>query len=600
MNNDDKNIGHFLTYELWQDALKLINVHVEGQESNKHFKTLSMIYYKKLGSTVQQLESFDYFSNYVKNNFFYGLEKEFAIYPYVMPKSGLGLRNYKFLTYPMRAIYYSVGLYALKLSDEFLNNFYRNKTNISSNYGGRIYFKNDRLVATKKNIYYASYYRKFRNEVRKEINADGDKRVILRIDIQNYYDEISIPILLDHFELHYKDSEKAKFKFDITTKEEIKFLFRFLANDRNGIPQSDNSLISSVIGNLYLIFGDLYIDDELRKDPEVLERYKIIRYVDDIYVSLKFKNNIDVDEQKEYIESIGARISDQLYYKLKLRLNPKTRFFWLDNSKQLDELKSSLKKVSTQYDPSIDDVDSETLEEKINNVFDELLKLKKSCIEPATFQHELAGEILKEVYDKRVTQLLDSTENKERIQKVFKDFDFNRVKDYPLQIIILILKNETVSDSFVAFLLNLKNITTKDVGLIIIYLCQINFEDDNVLKLLKQYTPMSKIISRITNPDISHYQSGYYSLNEKQIEKLVSMTEVIEQIRLRVFNEKIGYYSVALSHLLNELHGICYQIDNNINKSKDYDANKLVHFCKHRVFLIKYVLEFKIYLTEEM
>ena len=58
------------------------------------------------------------------------------------------------------------------------------------------------------------------------------------------------------------------------------------------------------------------------------------------------------------------------------------------------------------------------------------------------------------------------------------------------------------------------------------------------------------------------------------------MTEVIEQVRHRVFNERIGSYSVALNHLLNELHGICYQIDSNGNKSKDYDANQVVQFLQ--------------------
>jgi len=112
------------------------------------------------------------------------------------------------------------------------------------------------------------------------------------------------------------------------------------------------------------------------------------------------------------------------------------------------------------------------------------------------------------------------------------------------------------------------------------YLCQINFLDSDVLKLLERYTPMNKIIARITNPDLSYYQSGYYGLHDKQIEKLCSMNDVIEQIRHRVFNERIGSYSVALNHLLNELHGICYQIDSNGNKSKDYDANQVVQFLQ--------------------
>ncbi len=580
MSNGDKNIKYFLTFEIWQDALRLLNAHVKGQDSNKHFKTLSMIYYKKLGSSVKQLETTDFFENYVSNNLFYGLESEFAIYPYVVPKSGLGLRNYKFFTYPMRAVFDSIGLYFLKLSDEFLTNYYRKNLNIRSFYGGGIYFENDKLVITKNNIYFSSYYRNFRSEIRKEINLDGDKRVIIRIDIQNYYDEISIPILLEQFEQNYKDSEKARFNFDTTTKEQIEFFFRFLAGDRRGIPQSDNSIISSIIGYLYLVFGDLLIDGELRKDPGILERYKIIRYVDDIFVSLKFKDNIKNNEQKEYIELIGARISDLLFYKLGLRLNPKTRFFWLDNPKHLDELKASLKKVSPQYYSGVDEVDDESLENKINNIFDELRKLKKSSVEPETFGHELADEILKEVFDKRVAQMLEKAENKKRIRQVFKNFDFNRVKEYPLPMIILILKDKMVADTFREYLLNRKNIASKDVNLMLTYLCQIDFTDSDVLKSLKEHEPMSKIISKITISDLAHLQPGYYDLNNSQVQKLSSMTSVIEQIRYRVFNERIGSYSVALNHLLNELHGICYQIDGNGNKSRDYDANQVVQFLQ--------------------
>ena len=580
MNNENKNIGHFLTFNVWKEALKLINAHIKAQDSNKHFKSISMIYYKQLGNTLQQLESEAFFDKYVANNLFYGLQNEFAIYPYVIPKSGLGLRNLKFLTYPMRAIYDSIGLYMLKLSNEFLNNYFHNSPDIYSFYGGGIYFENDTLVVTKNNIYFSSYYRKFRNEIRKEINVSGDNRVVIRIDIQNYYDEISIPILLEHFEKYYKDSEKAKFNFDTTTKEQIEFFFRFLANDGFGIPQSDNSLISSVIGYLYLMFGDLYVDSELRKDLEVLERYKIIRYVDDIFILLKFKSDIGINEQKEYIETIGARISDLLYYKLRLKLNPKTRFFWLDDSNQLDDLKSTLKKVSPQYYSGNDDIDDENLENKIRNIFDELQKLKQSSIEPATFRHELADEILKEVFDKRVTQLLDSSENKKRIRQVFKDFDFNRVKEYPLPMIIIISKDKTVLDAFRKYLLNRKNITTKDVHLMLTYLCQIDFLDSDVLKFLERYEPMNKIIARIMKPDLSYSQPGYYGLHDKQIEKLLPTKEVIEQVRLRVFNERIGSYSVALNHLLNELHGICYQIDSNGKKNKDYDANQVVQFLQ--------------------
>lgn len=195
---------------------------------------------------------------------------------------------------------------------------------------------------------------------------------------------------------------------------------------------------------------------------------------------------------------------------------------------------------------------------------------------------ELADEILKEVFDKRVVQMLEKVENKKRIRQVFRNFDFNRVKEYPLPIIILILKDQMVANSFRQYLLSREIVTSKDADLMLTYLCQIDFADFDVLKLLQGYAPMSQIISKVTNPDLAHTQPGYYGLSNNQVKQLCQWSEVIEQVRHRVFNERISSYSVALNHLLNELHGICYQIDDNENKDKDYDANQVVQFLQAR------------------
>jgi len=76
--------------------------------------------------------------------------------------------------------------------------------------------------------------------------------------------------------------------FDAITKEQITFFFGFLANGGDGIPQSDNDILSNFIGYLYLAFGDLFIEDELRKDNNIVDKYAIIRYVDDIHISITF------------------------------------------------------------------------------------------------------------------------------------------------------------------------------------------------------------------------------------------------------------------------------------------------------------------------
>ena len=57
----------------------------------------------------------------VANNRFYGLSKEFEIVPYTIPKSNLGLRRYKFMTCPMRVLYYAIGFICLNFLKGILN-----------------------------------------------------------------------------------------------------------------------------------------------------------------------------------------------------------------------------------------------------------------------------------------------------------------------------------------------------------------------------------------------------------------------------------------------------------------------------------------------
>ncbi|MBU0493707.1 MAG: hypothetical protein KKA73_29730 [Chloroflexi bacterium] len=364
----DDTLGHFLTFSLWQQALKLLNFQTSCQESNRHFKTISMIYYQTLGSTVENLQSEEYFEGKVANNLFYGLEEEFASYPYIVPKAGLGLRRYTFFTYPMLAVYYAVGLYLLKLSEEFINNYYNARQRLRSYYGGNLHFLDNELQPTKENIYFKTYYTRFRNHVRRETVGDVNNRIVMKLDIQNYYEEISLPMLLEFLDKYIKPSQKATMRFDTTTRDQIIFFFRFLANNNNGIPQSDNSLISSFIGYLYLVFGDLLVEEEINKIRTVVKEYSLIRYVDDTFISITFGDGLSDRAQKEYAESLGACVADSLYYRLNLRLNPKTRFFCLGDQSQLEELISGLKKVSPKYHLS-DEQDDEPPANKIDNIF---------------------------------------------------------------------------------------------------------------------------------------------------------------------------------------------------------------------------------------
>lgn len=284
--NNIPKFSHFLSFSLWREALRLLNFQISQKQKNRHYNTLSMFYYEKLGANVSILEDENYYKQKVANSFFYGLEKEFAVLSYIVPKPGLGLRNFKFFTYPMRGLYYVVGLYLLKLSQEFLAEYFATKKHIKSYYGAKLAFEKDSLQLTPNNTYYQKYYKSFRNQIRKETKDEISNKIIIKLDIENYFDEISIPKLLQLLSENIKPGIQADMCYDASTKEQIISFFHFLASGKSGIPQSDNDIISGFIGHLYMVFGDLFLDDEINKDASIVDKHAIIRYLDDIYISI--------------------------------------------------------------------------------------------------------------------------------------------------------------------------------------------------------------------------------------------------------------------------------------------------------------------------
>lgn len=582
MKNVPPQLGNFLTLHIWQEAIKLLDFQVKQKKRNKHYNTLSMYYYEKLGMSVSTIDVKEYFNEKVANNLFYVLEDEFNISTYLMPKPGLGLRNYKFFSYPMRSLYYAVGLYIFRLSWQFLEDVKADKKNIKSYYGASLSLNKNDLVISSNTIYFQKPYKAFRKQMRKELDGDTYNNVVIRLDIKDFYDEISISNLFDLLFSNIKPSVKHEMNFDPTTIEQLKFFFRFLSNGNPGIPQYDNDIISSFIGYLYLVFADLYIDSEILRDSYIVCEHRIIRYADDIYISLKLKDDISLPEKEDFIESLSARVADILYYRLGLKLNTKTRLYWLSNETDIDDLRRGLKKTSSQY--QIKDDENEALpQHKVEMIFQELEELKHSRIDTHFMQdRSVQEEILKEVFDKRVEQIMDKFENKERISNIFDDFNFNLVRASSLEICIVLLKDKITANRFRKFLLNKRYLTTVEVNLILEYLCQTAFNDKDLVDKLQQNKYMEKIVDLYTNSYVMFHKPGYYELNAVQVRKVSAMCHVVEQARLRVMSEKVGNYSVALNHLLNEIHAVCLVEDKSITNHKEYDVKDVKLFLSSK------------------
>ena len=578
-SSDTPQLGYFLDYRRhWVEALELLKYQLKTKGENRHFNTLEMFYYEKLEEFFEKLESEEYFNTRIVNNLFYGL-REFAIIPYTIPKSNLGLRRYNFMTCPIRVLYYAVGLYLLELSEDYLKD-YKSHEHIHANYGGNLHLEAGKLNHKLDNIYYQSHYKKFRKRLRQEIKGNPQRKVVIYLDIENYFDELSIPKLLNLLERRVKPSIQREMHYNETTRDQLVSFFDFVSGGTSGIPQSDNNVTSGFIGHLFLTFGDSFLDDELHKKNNSVENYAIIRYMDDIYISITFREQ-DNDLRDQFLNALAPRISDCLYENLGLRLNPKTRLFDLKKKADRDELERNLKKVSQGIEIA-DEENKESPADKIKNIFTQLENLKSSSIEPHFQGHrELEEEVLKEVYDKSVGQMLEKSTNKSRLREIFMGsggFDFELVNAYPLLIIILILKCDDVPKKFEKFLLSKEDLTSRDIYLILNYLCQIEFDQVKLLELLKQSPQMKEVMEVFEDSSLPTLM-GYYGLKAEPVSKIAE-PDVVEQIRLRVLCELNREYSVALNHLLNEIQAICRVLDEKAKITDRYAAPAVIEFLR--------------------
>jgi AbiA family abortive infection protein len=314
---NEAQLGHFIDFELWQDSCRLQEEKINLISKNKNFSTLNIHYFSKIKKRVRWAYSQDkYFRDRISNNIFYGLKNEFFIKKYALPKNIYGLRNYSFISYGLNLVHNSIGLYLVKLTDDFMHNYYKKVKTIRSFYGGNLKYNNGQISFKGKNIYYRSEYNKFRKELVDVIeNRDN---VVIRLDFQNYFDNLSIEVLLYNLKASIKSTDIAKYKFSDSSIEEITFFFKYLMNNKSGIPQIDSCVVSGYIGYLYLCFLDLEIDT-LMKQLSFHDSH-IIRYVDDLYIVFKRGESETKDNTlKRAVELLG-KVKDLAYYKYKLNI----------------------------------------------------------------------------------------------------------------------------------------------------------------------------------------------------------------------------------------------------------------------------------------
>ncbi|MFW6026852.1 MAG: hypothetical protein ACOCRX_10970 [Candidatus Woesearchaeota archaeon] len=549
MSQNKFKLDYFLDYDLWINAINLTNFQINKMDSNKHYNTLNLIYFKKIIDDYETvINSENYFKKRVSNNFLYGLDEEFFIIKYPRPKNYFGIRKYYFFSYPLRISHYSIGLYLLKLSQEFISDFINSNKNINSFYGGDLKFQDNELVLKSKDIYYLPHYKKYKYLLNKELENPKNK-IVIRLDIENYFDNLSVKKMLIFLDEYIKHSKKSEFKFNSTTIELINFFYKYLSEEETGIPQSDNDIISSFLGYLYLCFADLLIDDEISKiSNDIISQYKIYRYMDDIFIILEFKE--DEIETKTYSLKLASKIRDLLYNEFDLRINNKTNLLKIEDEGDKEEFINEFKNVSSGYSVNISEIETETEEDdenesqnnpqdKLNDIFEELRQLKdlKSDIYLYKNENPIDEEVFKDIYNKNVQNIIYKEDNREELKNIFSDFNFDLVKIRPKEILVLILKDEQIQNDFVEYFFEKDYLTINDVNLIIEYICQTG-EEYKLFNKLRTDKNVGLIIELIDKSQVNIEKPGYYDLEFSKTELIQEKMSIIKQIELRELNEK--------------------------------------------------------------
>lgn len=411
-------------------------------------------------------------------------------------------------------------------------------------------------------------------------NPDNGPEIAIKLDIQNYFDSIRVDLLLDRLNKYIDVPTKLAHKFDEHSRAQILDFMNFLSKDKGGIPQLDNDIVSSYLGYLYLRLGELDIDSEISQNYGLIEDHQITRYIDDIYIALKFKNNLEPAMVNQCVNNLGSRIADILHYRLGLRLNEKTRFFRLSIEDERKDFIKSLKKISREDYSNEDDLSGKA-PERLDALLKELRNLKNTKYDAAfSYEKKPEEETLKSVFDSDVNKLLRNASYQKRLQSIFKNFNFDLVRVSPLALTVLIVLSEDAKKQYRSYLLALKQMTTREEDLVVKYLCQMDFDDRELLKALQRSQSWNQIIPLFTVKSKKKNTLGYYDLQSTSLKEVSGKPQVVEQIRLRRINEIRHNYSVALNHLTNELQTICWleDLDKKTREENGYKRKELREF----------------------
>lgn len=274
-----------IEFKIWEETCELIEKY--SQKYGKYYFQLYPI--KKIGS-LERIKDYYYYKKMIYNSNIFTEERNFLISEeYTIKKDGT-FRN-KVLISPIFYIYYNAMV--MQIATKYKPK--RNK-NISVRYAGD--YKN-------KKLHYKQQYIEFTEEL---INLSYTYDTFLKLDIKDFYNNVDINRLTKLL----KDSISFNEKEQIHFKEFINYI------GNNGLPQIDGGIASSYLATI--IYLDIIDNNYFKIIKKVLntEDFKMVRYVDDLYIFFNKENN-----ELKNLENRLTYEYKNLIYKQNLNLNTK-------------------------------------------------------------------------------------------------------------------------------------------------------------------------------------------------------------------------------------------------------------------------------------
>lgn len=582
------NLGYYIKEKHIKMALDLLELQLK--QDSPLYNTVDFTIYRN-NETAVDVESF--YEEFVKRDSFYYFNDAFQIISYYGVQRAYKIREFHYFTWDMLILYYAVGFYIRDLLDKYIINFQSifSKKPINVFYGGNLNIEDPK----KSKIFYYEDYKEFLH-LKETLTKpeEGKIKYAISLDIKSFFYTIDHKILLEIVDRKAYSTTKKSLHFNEFTKEAIEFFFKYLVRGSKGIPVSGQNIISSFLSSIYFTDFDEFIVDNFLNTG----KFHYIRYADDFYLIFSEDANKPISEIRQEIYDIENEIADFLIKHLKLSVSSSKsdRFRISDIDSHLDFLNAtgfeSPFEQEFDYEELYEDsilslqIKDKPAPEIFNECIDILKELKLQSEKLPQFEIDAKKSsylnfilIHKGCLSYSKSEVAKETVRESGIFSDFNNIDFILIKIKVLLHLITIDKE--YRKAFFDFLvesLQIKKSLTQKITIVDRFIHQLQFLISELKgaekeKLVIEYEGYIERFIEIIEPMLADSSNKYIPLLFKALKNDYHLIEfdkiydseflsqsncipLVQQIKQRNINEKIGFYNVCFNHLLNEFQNL--------------------------------------------